>query len=158
MGAAARAEGLLRNGQAAGRVSNVHQTFNLVPSLITQIQDYVAGTAHDPFLAVAAKPARDLSPHERRFALQYLFQANPVHLIGRYPRYRELSEMFRSMAIRRIVPSGISSSKTTPICRCFLKSHGLMSSSLMTRKSLPLLKSGRNYSLDDQRYIIVSRA
>ena len=37
----------------------VHQTFNLVPSLITQIQDYVAGTAHDPFLAVAAKPARD---------------------------------------------------------------------------------------------------
>ena len=24
---------------------NVHQTFNLVPSLITQIQDYVAGTA-----------------------------------------------------------------------------------------------------------------
>src|SRR5438094_2487034 len=29
---------------------NVHQTFNLVPSLITQIQDYVAGTAQDPFL------------------------------------------------------------------------------------------------------------
>ena len=74
---------------------NVHQTFNLVPSLITQIQDYVAGTAHDPFLAVAAKPARDLSPYERRFALQYLFQANPVHLIGRYPRYRELSELLR---------------------------------------------------------------
>src|SRR6202163_1192881 len=29
---------------------NVHQNFNLVPSLITQIQDYVAGTAQDPFL------------------------------------------------------------------------------------------------------------
>jgi len=27
---------------------NVHQNFNLVPSLITQIQDYVAGTAQDP--------------------------------------------------------------------------------------------------------------
>ena len=38
---------------------NVHQTFNLVPSLITQIQDYVAGSARDPFLDVAAKPASD---------------------------------------------------------------------------------------------------
>ena len=74
---------------------DVHQTFNLVPSLITQIQDYVTGTAHDPFLEVAAKPAKDLTPDERRFALQYLFQANPQNLIGRYPRYRELWERFR---------------------------------------------------------------
>ena len=73
----------------------VHQTFNIVPSLIAQIEDYVAGTAKDPFLQVAAKPARDLTPEERRFCLQYLFQANPVHLIGRYPRYRELWERFR---------------------------------------------------------------
>ena len=29
---------------------NVHQNFNLVPSLMVQIQDYVAGTAQDPFL------------------------------------------------------------------------------------------------------------
>src|SRR3974390_828762 len=74
----------------------VHQTFNLVPSLITQIQDYVAGTAHDPFLAVASRPSRDLTLEERRFALQYLFQANPINLIGRYPRYAELFERFRS--------------------------------------------------------------
>jgi alpha-amylase/alpha-mannosidase (GH57 family) len=73
----------------------VHQTFNLVPSLIRQIQDYVAGTAEDPFLRVAAKPADELMPQERTFALQYLFQANPVHMIGRYPRYRELWERFR---------------------------------------------------------------
>jgi len=75
---------------------NVHQTFNLVPSLITQIQDYVAGTAHDPFLKVAALPAKDLTSSDRRFALQYLFQANPVHMIGRYPRYHELWERFRA--------------------------------------------------------------
>src|ERR1700739_1165982 len=73
----------------------VHQTFNLVPSLITQIQDYVSGEAQDPFLLVAAKPAKDLTLEERKFAMQYLFQANPVHVIGRYPRYRELWERFR---------------------------------------------------------------
>src|SRR5881409_4014009 len=54
----------------------VHQTFNLVPSLITQLQDYVAGTAQEPFLAVASRPANDLTASERQFALQYLFQAN----------------------------------------------------------------------------------
>ena len=45
----------------------VHQTFNLVPSLITQIQDYVSGDAQDPFLQVATKPAKDLTLQERRF-------------------------------------------------------------------------------------------
>src|ERR1700692_3932217 len=74
----------------------VHQTFNLVPSLINQIQDYVSGGALDPFFQVAAKPANDLSEQERRFALQYLFQANPANVIGRYPRYRELFEKFRA--------------------------------------------------------------
>ncbi len=44
---------------------------------------------------MAAKPAKDLTEQERRFALQYLFQANPVNVIGRYPRYRELWEKFR---------------------------------------------------------------
>src|SRR5271169_4731099 len=75
---------------------NVHQTFNLVPSLIAQIQDYVAGTAKDPFLIVAAKPAKELTPEERRFALKYLFQANQANLIARYPRYQELWETFQS--------------------------------------------------------------
>ncbi len=75
----------------------VHQTFNLVPSLVVQLQDYVAGTARDPFLETAAKPAAELTREERRFALEYLFQANPTHMIGRYPRYRQLWESFRSM-------------------------------------------------------------
>ena len=74
---------------------HAHQTFNLVPALITQIEDYVAGSAHDPFLNIATKPAGELSPEERRFALDYLFFANPLHMIGRYPRYRELWDMFR---------------------------------------------------------------
>src|SRR5215475_6910166 len=86
----------------------VHQTFNLVPSLMAQIQDYVSGTAREPFLEVASKPASDLTLPERVFAIQYLFQANPDHLIGRYPRYRELWQQFRPQSglpaeeIRRI--------------------------------------------------------
>ena len=79
---------------------DVHQNFNLVPSLVTQIQDYVSGQAHDPFFNVVAKPADELTPSDRHFALQYLFQANPVNMIGRYPRYRELWERYRSTVDR----------------------------------------------------------
>ncbi len=75
---------------------DVHQNFNLVPSLVAQIQDYAAGKAHDPFFDLVSKPASELTASERRFALQYLFQANPVNMIGRYPRYRELWERYRA--------------------------------------------------------------
>src|ERR1700682_2825054 len=74
----------------------VHQTFNLVPSLIAQVQDYVSGAARDPFLEVAAKPASQLNFDEKLFAIQYLFQANADHMINRYPRYRELAQEFQS--------------------------------------------------------------
>src|SRR6266581_2172036 len=50
---------------------DVHQTFNLVPSLMEQLEDYVNGTAIDPFFEVAAKSASDLSPEEKSFALTY---------------------------------------------------------------------------------------
>jgi alpha-amylase/alpha-mannosidase (GH57 family) len=74
----------------------VHQNFNLVPSLMTQIQDYTDGKAHDPFFDVAAKLAAELTSEERRFALTYLFQANQANMIGRYPRFQELWEKFHN--------------------------------------------------------------
>ena len=68
----------------------VHQTFNLVPSLIAQIQEYVTGTARDPFLDLITKPASDLTAGEREFAVEYLLQGNLQNMVSRYPRYREL--------------------------------------------------------------------
>jgi alpha-amylase/alpha-mannosidase (GH57 family) len=133
---------------------NVHQNFNLVPSLITQIQDYVAGTAQDPFLQVAARPARDLSLEERRFALQYLFQANPVNLIGRYPRYRELWERFRN--------SGDFPEKAEKffLAQDFTDLQVLSQIAwfdeffLEDTNIAELIRKERNYSLDDQRFVI----
>ena len=58
---------------------NVHQTFNLVPSLITQIQEYAEGTARDPFLAVAARPARPVRARPGKLDLRRAHAAAPVH-------------------------------------------------------------------------------
>jgi alpha-amylase/alpha-mannosidase (GH57 family) len=74
----------------------VHQNFNLVPSLVSQIEEYATGTFHDPFYDVVARQASDLSPEDRRFALQYLFQAHPERMIARYPRYQALYGKLRA--------------------------------------------------------------
>src|SRR5205085_1171028 len=75
---------------------DVHQTFNLVPSLLRQLEDYAKGEARDPYLEVVLTPAADLTVEQRRFALANLFQAEPTHLIGRYPRYAELYARYRA--------------------------------------------------------------
>lgn len=132
----------------------VHQTFNLVPSLITQIQDYVSGVAQDPFLQVAAKPAKDLTPEEQRFALQYLFQANPVNLIGRYPRYRELWERFHSAgdsperAAKYFQPQDFTDLQVLSQIAWFDEFF------LEEPEVAALIKKGHSYSLQDQEFVV----
>ena len=74
----------------------VHQTFNLVPSMLTQIEEYATGKAVDPFLRVALKAAEQLTEDEQMFMLQYFFQANPSRMIYRYPKYGELYNLWLS--------------------------------------------------------------
>ncbi|HEX6893896.1 MAG TPA: glycoside hydrolase family 57 protein [Bryobacteraceae bacterium] len=73
----------------------VHQTFNLVPSMIVQIEEYASGQAADPFLDCAVKPSLELTSAEQEFVLKYFFQANAGRMIYRYPRYGELFDAFQ---------------------------------------------------------------
>ncbi|MFM2123562.1 MAG: hypothetical protein RL328_13 [Acidobacteriota bacterium] len=72
------------------RFPSVHQTFNLVPSMLAQIEEYASGKASDPFFDCAMIPAEDLSEAQRAFVMRYFFQANVERMIFRYPRYGEL--------------------------------------------------------------------
>jgi len=78
----------------------VHQTFNLVPSMIAQIEEYASGQASDPFLDCAVTPAEHLTESQRIFMRRYFFQANVERMIYRYPRYRELYESRDRFTIR----------------------------------------------------------
>src|SRR6202049_4729507 len=133
---------------------NVHQTFNLVPSLITQIQDYVEGTAQDPFLKVSAKPAKDLTQEERRFALQYLFQANPVNMIGRYPRYRELWERFRGAGDSPERAEKYFQAQDFTDLQVLSQIAWFDEFFLEEPDIAALVQKGHNYSSDDQRLVI----
>ena len=133
---------------------DLHQTFNLVPSLITQIEEYVSGSARDPFLQVASKPAPDLTQEERRFALQYLFQANPVNMIGRYARYHELWERFRGAgdsperADRYFQPQDFTDLQVLSQLAWFDEFF------LEEPEIAALVKKGHAYTLEDQEFVI----
>src|SRR5271157_3870663 len=132
----------------------VHQTFNLVPSLITQIQDYASGEAQDPFLQVAGKPAKDLTQLERQFALQYLFQANPVNLIGRYPRYRELWERFHLAGGLPERAEKFFQAQDFADLQVLSQIAWFDEYFLAEKEVAELVRKGRNYTLEDQRFVI----
>jgi alpha-amylase/alpha-mannosidase (GH57 family) len=132
----------------------VHQTFNLVPSLIAQIQDYVSGEAQDPFLEVASKPAKDLTEGERRFALQYLFQAHPVNVVGRYPRYRELLEKFRGAGDTPERADRYFQAQDLTDLQVLSQIGWFDEYFLLEKDVAELIRKGRNYTLEDQRLVI----
>jgi alpha-amylase/alpha-mannosidase (GH57 family) len=70
----------------------VHQTFNLVPSMMLQVEEYACGKAVDPFLGVVLKPAEALAPAEQEFMLRNFLMANPPPAIARFPRYAEFCQ------------------------------------------------------------------
>jgi alpha-amylase/alpha-mannosidase (GH57 family) len=72
------------------RYPKLHQTVNLVPSLILQLEDYIAGTAFDPYLEVSLTPTEQLNQQQKEFIVQHFFDANHHTLIDPHPRYGEL--------------------------------------------------------------------
>jgi alpha-amylase/alpha-mannosidase (GH57 family) len=135
----------------------IHQTFNLVPSLVAQIEDYVSGAARDPFLDVAAKPAADLTRGEKEFAIRYLFQANLDRMIGRYPRYRDLWQEFgsRPEEASRLVLQ-IPDRAVTDLQ--VLSQIAWMDEFFLEEPEIrELIRKERNYSIDDQKAVIAKQ-
>jgi alpha-amylase/alpha-mannosidase (GH57 family) len=68
----------------------VRLTFNLVPSLLVQLEAFAAGRARDRYLELGLKAADALTADERVFILQNFFHAQRQRMIDIYPRYAEL--------------------------------------------------------------------
>lgn len=68
----------------------VKVTFNLVPSLLVQVEAFARGEAKDRHLEIGLKPADQLSASERAFCVQHFFHATKARMIDPYPRYAEL--------------------------------------------------------------------
>jgi alpha-amylase/alpha-mannosidase (GH57 family) len=68
----------------------LHQTVNLVPSLILQLEDYISGKAFDPYLKLTLTPVEQLTLENKNFIVKHFFDANHRTLVAPHRRYEQL--------------------------------------------------------------------
>ena len=68
----------------------VRLTFNLVPSLLIQLEAFANDTARDRHLEIGLKPADALTDDDRALIVQNFFSAQQQRMIDPYRRYAEL--------------------------------------------------------------------
>ncbi|MBI5778540.1 MAG: hypothetical protein HZA49_03680 [Planctomycetes bacterium] len=73
----------------------IKSNINLVPSLLKQIKEYLAGDT-DRLLSLSQKPAAELNPEDRQYILENIFLAHPQNMIGACPRYKELYTLYQT--------------------------------------------------------------
>ena len=71
---------------------DVRVTFNLVPSLLVQLEAFAADRARDRVLDLSLTPAADLAEPDISFILENFFHAQRQRMIDVYPRYKALFE------------------------------------------------------------------
>ncbi|HKN75334.1 MAG TPA: glycoside hydrolase family 57 protein [Candidatus Acidoferrum sp.] len=69
-----------------------HATFNVVPSLGMQLEEYASGEFNEPWFSLAFKSAEELTREDKAEILARAFQVNHERLMSRWPRFVELYE------------------------------------------------------------------
>jgi alpha-amylase/alpha-mannosidase (GH57 family) len=77
---------------------NFHATFNVVPSLGMQLEEYASGKFNEPWFSLAFKKTEELTREDKREILDRAFQVNHERLMSRWKRFVELFEWSRPAA------------------------------------------------------------
>jgi len=72
------------------RFPDIRLTFNMVPSLVEQIEDCVTRSGRDKYLELSYKPVAELTREDKQFILGRFFSINTDKVISYHPRYLEL--------------------------------------------------------------------
>ena len=75
---------------------NIKATFNLVPSLLAQLEAYINGSSNDKFLEILRKDVNSLNLEEKDFLSEYLFLSNEQHMVKPLSRYYELLVKYKA--------------------------------------------------------------
>jgi alpha-amylase/alpha-mannosidase (GH57 family) len=73
----------------------VHATFNIVPLLAAQIEEYASGKFREPWFEMAFASADALKHEQKREVLERAFQVNEIY-VQRWPRFTDLQSQVRS--------------------------------------------------------------
>jgi alpha-amylase/alpha-mannosidase (GH57 family) len=129
---------------------NVKQTFNLVPSMMAQVEEYASGAARDPFFDLALKPAESLTDADKDSLLRHSFYSDPSHMIYRYPRYGELFDS-RNAQMRAGGRSGFGPQEFRDVQMWSQLAWFDEEMQAHDPEVREWIERGRNFTLDDQR-------
>jgi alpha-amylase/alpha-mannosidase (GH57 family) len=129
---------------------SVRQTFNLVPSMMAQVEEYARGEARDPYLDLALKPADALTGAEQLFLLQQFFPVAP-RMLQTFPRLAELygareAQGSLEAARRRFLPQDFRDLQVLSQLVWFDEEFRVADPEIRE-----LFAKGRDYTLDDQK-------
>lgn len=128
----------------------IKQTFNMVPSLLEQLDDYARGQAIDPHLTLSVRRAEDLTADDKAAMLNLLFQANYDTMIGNNLRYAYLHRT-RTQAMENWTPQewrDLQSLANLAWIDPMYKSSGPMKA---------LAAKGERYTEDDKQAILTEQ-
>jgi alpha-amylase/alpha-mannosidase (GH57 family) len=127
-------------------------TFNLVPSLLAGLEQYLDG-ASDSFADLFRKPAADLSPEEIQYLVRHFFSIHHENHIKPFPRYDSLHRK-KMRRLEREADPDWSRVFTVPELRDLQAWFQLAYCDEAYKESDPrvmaLLKQGRDFSENDK--------
>ena len=136
-------------------------TFNVVPSLIIQINDYADGRARDVFWDRSMKPAADLSFDEKKFILDNFFMCNWGTMIQPHNRYYEI---LKKRGMRQLTEDEISHAVKTFSTQEYLDLQVWFNLAWFGYKAVEkdkalseLIKKDKNFTEDEKRYVLESQ-
>jgi alpha-amylase/alpha-mannosidase (GH57 family) len=132
---------------------DVRVTFNLVPSLLIQLEAFARDEAQDRHLVLGLKPAEALSDEERAFCVDEFFHAHKPRMIDPYPRYAELLAR-RTSHGTGLSPRGMAAQFSTDDIRDLQVWHKLVWIDALyferDERIRALVTKGRGYSEEDK--------
>ncbi len=132
-------------------------TFNIVPSLLEQLNDYVDNGAKDVYLLLTLKNPNDLTEAEKLFILENFFLAHWDNMIKPYPRYYELLQK-RGLRFTKKNLTKVSRYFSENDIRDLQVLFNLSWIDPVFRNSDPFLKGlmekGRDFNEDDKKILI----
>ena len=140
---------------------DVTVTFNLVPSLVEQINDYVRNDAHDNLLDLTIKKASSLTFEEKFDILDNFFRVNFKRFIEPNARY---SELLIKKGIKPLSGSLLKAAIKSFSEKDFLDLQVLFNLSWFHSISIDddinlkdLVKKGKDYAEEDKEYILLKQ-
>lgn len=130
-------------------------TFNVVPSMLDQIEGYAETSITDSVLEMSTIPVADLTYRQRSFIVGHFFNANRVNMINRYPAYKRLLRKKQKNSKEGSFKSAKIFTDQEILDLTVLQNLAWFGEHLKSEPEIKeLMDKGENFTRDDREYLL----